>query len=71
MPTQNPRLTVTLTPEVSAVLRELSALAGSSQSAVVGDLLQSSLPVFERMVQAMKAAAMLQLRAILQAHQSL
>jgi hypothetical protein len=56
MPTTNPRLTITLTPAVAAVLRELSGLAGNSQSAIVGELLETSLPVFERVVQAMRAA---------------
>lgn len=56
MPTTNPRLTITLTPAVAAVLREMSGLAGNSQSAIVGELLETSLPVFERVVQAMRAA---------------
>jgi len=56
MPTSNPRLTITLTPAVAAVLREMSALAGNSQSAIVGELLETSLPVFERVVRALSAA---------------
>jgi len=56
MPTVNPRITITLTPAVAAVLRELSQLAGNSQSAIVGDLLQMSLPVFERVVLGIRAA---------------
>lgn len=56
MATTNPRITVTLAPEVHAVLRRLAQLAGNSQSAIVGDLLLSSLPVFDRMVQALEAA---------------
>ncbi len=60
MPTLNPRLTITLTPACAAVLREMSQLVGESQSAIVGGLLESSLPVFERVVQATRAAANIQ-----------
>jgi hypothetical protein len=60
MPTKNPRITITLTPAVAAVLREMSKLAGNSQSAIVGELLETSLPVFERVVQVMKAAVTIQ-----------
>lgn len=56
MPTLNPRLSVTLTPAVAAVLREMSQLAGNSQSAIVGELLETSLPVLSRVVAAMRAA---------------
>jgi len=60
MPTVKPRLTITLTPQVAAILRELSALAGNSQSAIVGELLQMSAPVFERVVAGIRAAKMIQ-----------
>jgi len=60
MPTQNPRITVTLTPAVHAVLRRLAALTENSQSAIVGDLLQQSLPAFERMTEMLEAAHTLQ-----------
>lgn len=60
MPTLNPRISITLTPAVAAVLRELSALAGNSQSAIVGELLETSLPVFERVVTALRAASQIQ-----------
>lgn len=56
MTTINPRITVTLRPEVHAVLRRISGLASTSQSAIVGDLLFSSLPVFQRMAEALEAA---------------
>jgi len=64
MTTTNPRITVTLTPAVAAVLRELSALSGNSQSAIVGDLLQQSMPVFERMAKVMKAVALAKERGV-------
>lgn len=60
MQTLNPRISVSLTPAVAAVLRELSKLAGNSQSAIVGELLESSLPVFERVVSALRAASFIQ-----------
>lgn len=63
MPTLNPRITVTLTPACSAVLKELSQLAGNSQSAIVGELLETSLPVFERVVKALRAASSIQASA--------
>lgn len=56
MPTVNPRISVTLSQPLSACLRELSVLTGNSQSALVGELLSDSLPVFERMVQVLRAA---------------
>ena len=56
MPATNPRLSVTLKPAVQAVLQRLSALTGDSQSALVGGLLEQSLPVLERMIQVFEAA---------------
>jgi hypothetical protein len=56
MPASNPRLTVTLKPSVQAVLQRLSSLTGDSQSALVGGLLEQSLPVMERMIQVFEAA---------------
>lgn len=56
MPTQNPRITITLHPEVHAVLRRISALTGESQSAFVSSLLKQSLPMFQRMVTIFEAA---------------
>jgi hypothetical protein len=56
MPTANPRISITLTPAVAAVMRELSAVTGNSQSAIVAELLETSLPVFERVVKVLRAA---------------
>ena len=56
MPTLNPRLTVTLTPAVAAVMKRMSELTGNSQSALVGELLEETRPIFERMVLVMQAA---------------
>ena len=54
--TNKPRITVTLTPEVHALLRRMSELTGNSQSSFVGDLLSQSSPVFSRMVEVLEAA---------------
>lgn len=56
MATKNPRITITLTPELHAVLRRLSDLTSNSQSGIVAELLTSSLPVFERMCEVLDAA---------------
>jgi hypothetical protein len=56
VPAINPRITITLTPQLHAVLRQLSSLTGNSQSSIVGDLLETSLPVFERMCTVLDAA---------------
>lgn len=57
MPTPNPRISVTLPPSLAAILRELSALTGNSQSALISELLETSKPIFERMVTVLRAAA--------------
>lgn len=56
MPAVNPRITITLKPEVHDVLKRLSSLTGNSQSSMVSDILTDSLPVFENMVQVLAAA---------------
>jgi hypothetical protein len=56
MPTKNPRLTITLQPTLAAQLRTLSELTGNSQSSLIADLLDGSGPVFDRMIQVLKAA---------------
>jgi hypothetical protein len=60
MPALNPRVSVTLTPELAAVLRELSVLCGNSQSALIAGLLEQSAPVLTRMVTVLQAAATIQ-----------
>ena len=60
MATSNPRITVTLTPAASAILRELAHCNGSSQSSIVGELVEMSVPVFERLVIALRAASTIQ-----------
>lgn len=57
MPTANPRITITLQPAVSAILKRVSDLTGDSQSSVVASLLEQSMPVFERLVRVLEAAS--------------
>lgn len=56
MSTTNPRLTITLKPSVSAQIRELSRLTGNSQSGVISELLESSSPIFDRLITVLAAA---------------
>ncbi len=56
MPTANPRLSITLSPGLAVTLRELSKLTENSQSAIVGELLEQSRPVFDRMVKVLEQA---------------
>lgn len=63
MPTKNPRISVTLTPELSSILDRLSSLTGDSKSAMVAELLNQSAPVFERMIAVLAAAETLKAQA--------
>lgn len=56
MPTQNPRLTVTLKPSTYAQLREMSRLTGNSQSSMIAEILEGSEPVFTRLIEVLIAA---------------
>lgn len=56
MPATNPRISVTVTPSVEAVLTRLSVATGQSKSSFIAELLESSMPVFERMATVIEAA---------------
>lgn len=56
MPTLNPRLTITLEPAVAACLKRLSEVTGNSQSKLIAELLEGSVPVFERVIATIEAA---------------
>lgn len=58
MPTKNPRLTMTLTPTTAAQLRRLSELTGNSQASLISELLEGQEMVFDRVIQALEAAAL-------------
>lgn len=52
----NPRISVTLTPAVDAALKRLSEASGQSRSSLVGEILEQSLPVFERLAVVIETA---------------
>jgi hypothetical protein len=56
MPATNPRISVTVTPSVEAALARLSAATGQSKSSFIADLLETSMPVLERMATVIEAA---------------
>lgn len=56
MPAKNPRLTITLEPALSAQIQRMSELTGNSQSKIIGELLQGTSPVFERLIRVLEAA---------------
>ena len=56
MPTKNPRLTITITPELSAQLRRVSQLTGQSQAGLISELLEGSGSVFDRLIVVLEAA---------------
>lgn len=56
MPTNKPRITVTLEPQAYEVLSRLSALGGGSMSAQLSQLLSLSLPSLERVVVVLERA---------------
>lgn len=56
MPTSNPRLAVTLSPETYALVSRMATLTRSSKGSVVRDLLVASEPAFRRALALMEAA---------------
>lgn len=63
MPTNNPRLMLTLTPEQYELLSRLAKAQDRSRAAVVMELLETVIPVLERVVVAVEAAQQVQDRA--------
>ena len=49
MPTSKPRITVTLTEEQHAILRQISAAGGQSMSAMISEFMSMAQPTLERM----------------------
>ena len=68
MPAKNPRITITLKPILATQLKRLSELTGSSQSGLIGEMLDGSIPVFERLIVVLEAAH--QAKAELKDHMS-
>lgn len=56
MPTLNPRLTITLKPQLAAQLRRLSELTGNSQSALIAEMLEGSSVAFDKFIRVLEAA---------------
>lgn len=56
MPAANPRISVTLTPSMDAILKRLSDVSGQSKSSIVAELLETSEAVFERMAVILETA---------------
>ena len=56
MATNRPRITVTLTDDTHALLKDLSALSGKSMSFLISDLVEGIIPHLSRTVEVMKAA---------------
>ncbi len=56
MPATNPRISITVVPSVDAVLSRLSSITGQSKSSFIAEILESSMPVFERLVVVLDAA---------------
>ena len=54
MATTKPRITVTLTQRQHDVLRSISDYGGQSMSSFIGELLEQSLPVLERMAESFR-----------------
>lgn len=57
MPTNKPRITITLTEHQHSVLSALSGLQKSSMSSIVVDLVDATLPVLERLADVLGNAA--------------
>ena len=57
LPTAKPRITITLTEHQHAVLSSLSHLQKASMSSIVVDLVDTTLPVLERLVGVLDTAA--------------
>lgn len=56
MPTPNPRISVTLTPKTAAALQRFSHLANKSQSSMISEMLDESVPMLLKMIRVIEAA---------------
>lgn len=57
MPTAKPRITITLSDEQHATLQALSEVQGVSMSSIVVDLLETTLPVLQRLTTVLQNAS--------------
>lgn len=56
MPTKNPRISVTLSPESKAALDALADVAGVSASSFIGSLVHDAIPIIEATTRALVVA---------------
>ena len=56
MPTKNPRLAITLTPETRASLERLTQASGIASSQFVSQVLHDAIPLFDTMARSFEAA---------------
>lgn len=76
MPTAKPRITITLSDEQHSTLQALAQLQGVSMSSIVVDLVETTIPVLQRLVTVLQTASQAPqavldgLRATLQAAES-
>lgn len=64
MPTQNPRVFLTLPPELFELLGQLSALTGQPRSTIVRELLIEATPQFRAIVEALTLAKQKKIEAL-------
>ena len=57
MPTAKPRITITLSDEQHSTLQSLAQVQGVSMSSIVVDLLDTTLPVLQRLTEVLKNAS--------------
>jgi len=60
MSTTKPRITITLEPVTALQLKRMSELTGNSQSAMVAEVLEQAMPVFDRLIKVLEAAELAQ-----------
>ena len=56
MSTTKPRITITLEPVTALQLKRISERTGNSQSAMVSEVLEQAVPVFDRLIKVLEAA---------------
>lgn len=66
MPTKNPRLTLTLSPRLSAQMRRLSELSQKSQASLISELLEGNQLVFDKLIKLLEAAKFGQVEMVTQ-----
>ena len=64
MSTTKPRITITLEPVTALQLKRISELTGNSQSAMVSEVLQQAVPVFDRLIKVLEAAELAKQSAV-------